>query len=252
MIYPVLNAEIELQEPRARRGGVPKGVDPRRRAAENAARNGGEVKAKSVVPTPAEVLKTPQPTPEPAPAPSLVADATISAAVPAAAAPEREEHPIEPEAGSAGTVMNEEHPKRGIPYHAVRQRMGMQGFRSRPGIRLTPDDLRAGSQAWADGQFDSWAEHLTGEGPIHRSPTRTEGQSKPRAKGQPPCIQEKSKSIIPDPIEERRTPSSQVVAGCSHGGCRSAATYRCSRTDLAFCVRHRGNSYPAVEIREGL
>jgi hypothetical protein len=252
VIYPVLNPEIKLQEPRARRGGVPKGVDPRRRAAEKAARTGDEPKAKSVMPTPAEVLLTPQPSPEPAPAPSLVADATISAAVPAAAAPEREGHPIEPEARSAGNVMNEEHPKHGIPYHAVRQRMDMQGFRCRPGLRLTPDDLRAGSQAWADGQFDSWAEHLTGEGPIHQFITRTEGQSKPWSKGQPPCIQEKSKILIPDPIKEDRSQSESVVTGCSHADCRAVARYRCSRTDFAFCVRHRGNSYAAVEIREGL
>lgn len=250
VIYPVLNSEIEHQEPRTRRGGVSKGVNPRQRAAENAAREAGETKAETTAPTPAETHAVPAPIVMPESAPSPVADATISTVVPAAS-PEREEHPIDPEAGSAGNVMNEKHPENGIPYHAVRQRMDMQGFRSRPRIRLTPDDYKAGSQAWADGQFDSWAEHLTGEGPIHQSPARTEGQSKPWAKGQPPCIQEKSKSIILDPIKERRTQSDQVVAGCSHGGCGSAARYRCPETRLTFCIRHRGDSYAATEIRNG-
>ncbi|MCJ2085845.1 hypothetical protein MKK88_07545 [Methylobacterium sp. E-005] len=252
VIYPVLNSEIEQQEPRARRGGVSKGVNPKQRAAENAAREAGETKAENTAPAPAETHAVPASILMPEPAPSPVADATISAAVPVAASPEREEQPIDPEAGPAGNVMNERHPENGIPYHSVRQRMTMQGFRSRPGIRLTADDYKAGSQAWADGQFDSWAEHLTGEGPIHQSLTQTEGQSKPWAKGQPPCIQEKSKRIILDPIREGRTQPDQVVAGCSHGGCGSAARYRCPETGFAFCVRHRGNSYAAVEIHEGL
>ncbi|XYD12652.1 hypothetical protein R1A27_34485 (plasmid) [Methylobacterium sp. NMS12] len=251
VIYPVLNPEIKLQEPRARRGGVPKGVDPRRRAAENAARTGDDPKAKSVAPTHAEASPTPQPIPEPAPVLNPAREVADSAVTPAPSPPEREERAIKPEARSAVNVFNERHPPGGIPYHSIRQRMDMQGFRGRPGLRLTPDDFRAGSQAWADGQFDSWAEHLTGEGPIHRSPTRTEGQSKPWAKGQPPCIQEKSKIFIPDPIKEDRSRPELVVIGCSHADCRAAARYRCSRTDLAFCVRHRGNSYAAVEIREG-
>lgn len=252
VIHPVLNPEIKLQKPQARRGGVPKGVDPRRRAAENAARTGDEAKAKSVVPMPAEVLPTPRPIPEPEPGPSPAREVAATAVASSSSPSEQKERSIDPDARPVENVFNERHPPGGIPYHSIRQRMDMQGFRVRPRLRLMPDDFRAGSQAWADGQFDSWAEHLTGEGPIHRSPTRTEGQSKPWAKGQPPCIQEKSKSFIPDSIKEDRSQSDQVVAGCSHGGCGSAATYRCSRTDLAFCVRHRGSSYAAVEIREGL
>jgi hypothetical protein len=250
VIYPVLNPEIELQEPRARRGGVPKGVDPRRRAAENATRKTGEGKAENTAPAPAEALPAPAPIPKLEPAPSPVAEATASAAVPAPP-PEREERPIDAEAGAAGNVMNEKHPEGGIPYHAVKLRIDMQGFRVRPGFRLTPDDLRAGSQAWADGQFDSWAEHLTGEGPIHQFLTRTEGQSKKWAKGQPSCIQERSKSFIPDPIKEDRSQSEPVVIGCSHADCRAVARYRCSRTDLTFCIRHRGDSYTATEVRDG-
>ena len=249
VIYPVLNSEIEQQEPRTRRGGVSKGVNPRQRAAENAAREAGETKSETTLPAPAETHVMPASILMPEPAPSLAVEAAAAAAGPAAASPEREDHPFDPEAGSAGNVMNEKHPENGIPYHAVRQRMDMQGFRSRPGIRLTPDDYKAGSQAWADGQFDSWAEHLTGEGPIHQSPARTEGQSKPWAKGQPPCIQEKSKSIIPDSIKERRTQPDQVVVGCSQGGCASVARYRCSKTGFVFCTRHRGGSYTATEIQ---
>ncbi|WP_342112117.1 hypothetical protein [Methylobacterium sp. SI9] len=167
VIYPVLDPEIEHQEPRARRGGVSNGVDPRKRAAENAAREAGETKAENTAPAPAEAHAVPASILMPEPALSPAVEAATVAAVPAAAASEREEHPIDPEAGSAGNVMNEQHPENGISYHAVRQRMYMQGFRSRPGIRLTPDDYKAASQAWADGEFDLWAEHLTGEGPIH-------------------------------------------------------------------------------------
>ncbi len=164
VIYPAFNPEIERQEPRARRGGVPKGVNPRRRVAEKAARNSDEVKAKSLVPTVAEASPTLQPISESAPALSPVREVAASAVTPAPSPPEREERSIEPEARPAENVMNEQHPKGGIPYHSIGQRMDMQGFRVRPRLRLTPDDRRAGSQAWADGQFDSWAEHLTGRG----------------------------------------------------------------------------------------
>ncbi|MCJ2086226.1 hypothetical protein MKK88_09490 [Methylobacterium sp. E-005] len=250
VIYPVLNPEIEHQEPRARRGGVPKGVNPRQRAAAKAAPKAGEVKAENTAPAPVEPRSASRSVPEPAS--SLVAESTASVAATASQpSPAGEESPADPDAKPAENVMSEKHPEGGIPYHSIRQRMAMQGFRSRPGIRLTPDDLRAASQAWADGQFDSWAELLTGEGPIHQSITRTEGQSKPWVKGQPPCIQEKSKSIIPDPIKERRTQPDHVVAGCSHGGCMSAARYLCSRTGFVFCVRHRGGSYIAAEIQNG-
>jgi len=171
VIYPVLNSEIEQQEPRTRRGGVSKGVNPRQRAAENAAREAGETKAENTAPAPAETHAVPASIVMPEAALSRAVEAAAAAAVPVSTSPKREEHPIDPEAGSAGNVMNEKHPENGIPYHSVRQRMDMQGFRSRPGIRLTLNDLRAASQAWADGQFDSWAEHLTGEGPIHQSIT---------------------------------------------------------------------------------
>jgi hypothetical protein len=251
VIYPVLNPEIEQQEPRARRGGVPKGVNPRQRAAAKAAHKGGE--AENAVPAPIEPRSASRSVTEHEPASSPVAEATTSVvAVASQSSPESKEGPNDPAAKPAESVISEKHPEGGIPYHSVRLRMGLQGFRARPGIRLTPDDLRAASQAWADGQFDSWAEHLTGEGAIHQSITRTEGQSKPWAKGQPPCIQEKSKIFIPDSIKEDRSRSQPVVIGCSHADCRAVATYRCSRTDFAFCVRHRGNSYTAVDIREGL
>jgi hypothetical protein len=250
VIHPVFNPEIKLQEPRARRGGVPKGVDPRRRAAENAVRNGGETEAESAALAPAEVSPASQPAPEPEPAPSPACEMAATAAAPTPPL-EQEERPIDLEAKPAENVMMEKHPEGGIPYHSIKLRMDMQGFRVRPRLRLTPDDLRAGSQAWADGQFDSWAEHLTGEGAIHQSLTRTEGQSKKWVKGQPPCIQEKSKNFIPDPIKEDRSRSEPVVIGCSHADCRAVARYSCSRTGLSFCIRHRGDSYTATEIRDG-
>ena len=249
VVRPVFNPEIELQEPRARRGGVPKGVNPRRRSAENATRGTKGAKVEDATLAPDETRSASRPVLELEPAPSPVAEATASeAATTPLPSPESKESSIAPDAKPAEDLMLGKHPESGIPYHAVRLRMDLQGFRVRPGLRLTPDDLHAGSQAWADGQFDSWAEHLTGEGPIHQFSTRTEGQSGKWAKGQPPCIKEKSKSFIPDPIKERRTQPDQVVAGCSHGGCGSAARYRCPDTGFTFCIRHRGDSYAATEI----
>ena len=246
VIYPVLNPEIEEQERRARRGGVPKGVSPQQRATENAARKAGEVRTESVAYALDEAHLTPEASPEPVPA--RIGETVSDMAVPASSDASDRQHSVDPKPQVSRSVRGETHPPGGIPYWKIELSLMQQGFRMGGRRRLTDDEIREGSQAWADGEFDLWAERVTGEGPRHRPFTWTEGQSGGRPSTLSPSIQEKSERIIPDPIPEMRIRTERSVTGCSHAGCRLPARFRCLLTEDLLCIRHRGGGLYEVEI----
>ena len=248
VIYPVLNGDIEDQTPRARRGGVPTGVNPRERAAENAARKTvGGLEDESAASAPATARPTLRTAPEPALDPEK---ATTSAAPvhPSASSDALDRgSPIDPDPTTPPSVKSNDYPAGGLPYWRVNITLDHQGFRSKP-RRLTADQTRELSQAWADGEFDIVAERLTGERPIHQSSLRTEDQSGNGSKAVPPSIQEQSINIIPDPIPGRRIQPEQVVVGCSHTGCRVPARFRSLSNGDLLCIRHRGGGVSCVEL----